>query len=215
VRPPEPERVVRVKVLADPSLRGRNPRWHDEVRGLVEAASDHFEKEFGIRFVTAKVSAWPETAKISSTRLLLNRLMEEVPLHDGDDDYDVVIAFTAEPVNIYVGGRARVDRVGDCRQGLGNYVVSAVFTRFDYQGRLAEPSLDVIALVHELGHIFGARHNREPGSIMHEDFDYRSEFDKTSREVILGNKFCPFGGARQPSQGLLPSPEVGEKGASR
>ncbi|MGH7829296.1 MAG: matrixin family metalloprotease, partial [Candidatus Binatia bacterium] len=80
-----------------------------------------------------------------------------------------------------------------CRDGLGNYLVSYVSNRFHYRGPNAEPELDVVALIHELGHIFGAEHVQDPGSIMHESFDYRTEFDQKSRETIFRNKFCAFG----------------------
>lgn len=188
-----PSRIVRIKALADPSLRERNPAWVEEVRGLVESASDTFEREFGIRFITQSTASWPEKERIASTAGLLVRLKEDFPVKNKREPYDLVIAFTAERVNVYAGGKARVDRIGNCEQGLGNYVVSAVSDKFRYSGPDADPELDVVALIHELGHIFGAEHTRETGSIMHENFEYRTEFDAKSRAVILKNKFCPFG----------------------
>lgn len=191
--PMAPERVVRVKIVADPKLREKNPRWVDGVAELLEAASDYFEKQFGIRFTAQKISPWPLEERISSTPLLLARLKKEVPLKDQDGHYDLIIGLTGEAVNVYFGGRGRVDRIGDCEQGLGNYVVSSVSTPLHRIRRDSEPELDVLALIHELGHIFGAEHTKEISSVMHEDFAYRTEFDKKSREVILKNKFCPFG----------------------
>ncbi|MBI2360888.1 MAG: hypothetical protein HYV04_18620 [Deltaproteobacteria bacterium] len=188
-----PERVVRVKALADPKLRQENPRWEEEIKELLQASSDYFEREFGIRLVAQKVAAWPQRERIASTTLLLSRLRREVPLTDANGNYDLVIAFTAEPVDIYSDGKARVDRIGNCQQGLGNYLVSAVSSPFRYRGPGAEPTLDVVALVHELGHIFGAEHTADTDSIMSKNFDYRTEFDKKNREIILRNKFCPFG----------------------
>ena len=187
------QRVVRVKALADPRLREDNPRWMEEVRGLVEAASDYFEREFGIRLVTQRVAPWPLKDRIPSTPSLMNRLKSEVPLKDPQGSYDLVIAFTGERVNIYFGGRARVDRIGNCQQGLGNYLVTSVSSPFHYRGPHAEPEIDVVALIHELGHIFGAEHIQDIDSIMHENFGYRTEFDKKNREIIFKNKFCPFG----------------------
>ncbi|MBI2209459.1 MAG: hypothetical protein HYU47_02485 [Deltaproteobacteria bacterium] len=188
-----PQRIVRVKAVADPRLREGNPRWAEEVGGLVEAASDYFEREFGIRLLTRKVAAWPVMDRIISTPSLMSRLKAEVPLRDAEGAYDLIVAFTGESVNIYFGGRARVDRIGNCRDGLGNYVVSSVSAPFRYRGPHAEPELDVVALIHELGHIFGAEHVQDSTSIMHENFDYRSDFDKRSREIVLKNKYCPFG----------------------
>lgn len=192
-RPAAPQRVVRVKALADPKLREDHPRWAEEVRGLMEAASDYFEREFGIRLATRKVAPWPLQDRIPSTPSLMARLKAEVPLRDAEGSYDLVVAFTGERVNIYLGGRARADRIGNCKEGLGNYLVSSVSAPFHYRGPDVEPQLDVVALIHELGHIFGAEHVQDTGSIMNENFDYRSEFDKKNREIILKNKFCPFG----------------------
>jgi hypothetical protein len=187
-----PQRIVRVKVLADPALRERNPRWDAEVRGLIEASSDYFENEFGVRFVTQSTAAWPQE-KISSTAELLTRLKQDFPLDRKNGDYDLIVAFTAERVNPYFGGRGRVDHIGNCREGLGNYVVTYVSRPFRYTGATREPTIDVIALVHELGHIFGAEHTPDTQSIMNENFDYRSEFDMKNRSVVLKNRSCPFG----------------------
>src|SRR5215472_762565 len=111
-----PPRTVRVQALADPALRERNPRWDDEVRGLIEASSDYFDNEFGVRFVVQSTAAWPAQEKIASTAGLMVRLKQEFPLDRKREAYDLLIAFTGERVNFYNGGRGRVDRIGDCRE---------------------------------------------------------------------------------------------------
>lgn len=197
--PPAPKRIVRVKVLADPKLRETNSGWAEGVRELLNEASNYFEKEFGIRFVTQSVHPWPIKERISSTALLLVRLKREIPLKDRNKHYDLVVALTGEFVNIYFDARARVDRIGNCQKGLGNFVVSSVSVPLHQYGPDPDRDLDVMALVHEFGHIFGAEHIQDLNSIMHKDFDYRTEFDKKSREVILKNRFCPFGkGSKKP-----------------
>ena len=192
VRGDVPDRIVRVKALADPKFRERNPQWREELRALVEASSDYFEREFGVRFVTHSTDAWPAEERIPSTAGLLARLKRDFPLDKKDESYDLIIAFTAERVSVYFGGKARVDRIGNCREGLGNYVVTSVSEPFRYGGTADEPVYDVVALIHELGHIFGAEHIQDTNSVMHENFDYRTEFDMKNRGVIIGNKLCPF-----------------------
>jgi Metallo-peptidase family M12 len=188
-----PQRSVRVKVLADVPFRARNPGWVQEARGLIEAASDYYEREFDIRLISQSVSAWPDQERISSTPSLLARLQKEFPLRSKDDSYDVIVAFTAEKVSRYLtAGRPRVDRIGNCAQGLGSYVIVPVGNIFHYKGPNEEPEYDVIAVIHEFGHVFGAEHVDDTQSIMHENFGYRTEFDAKNRAVIRQNRACPF-----------------------
>jgi hypothetical protein len=184
---------VRVKALADVSFRARNSRWPDEARGLIEAASDYYEREFGIRFVAQSAVPWPAKERIRSTVDLLARVEQDFPSQKKDGSYDLIVVFSAEGLSQYfVAGRPRVDRIGNCQQGLGNYVVTPVNKPFRYAGAHAEPEPDVITLIHELAHIFGAEHVEDRASIMHEDLGYRTEFDNKNRSIIAKNKLCPF-----------------------
>ena len=191
--PEPPQRVVRVKALADVSFRARNSRWPDEARGLIEAASDYYEREFGIRFVAQSAVPWPAEERIRSTVDLLARVEQDFPSQKKDGSYDLIVVFSAEGLSQYfVTGRPRVDRIGNCQQGLGNYVVTPVNKPFRYAGAHAEPEPDIITLIHELAHIFGAEHVEDRASIMHEDLGYRTEFDDKNRSIIAKNKLCPF-----------------------
>ena len=193
ISPDAPQRVVRARVLADVPFRARNPNWQAEARDLIEAASDYYEREFGIRIVSQSVAPWPEKERIPSTPLLLARLSKDFPIKSRTDGIDLTVAFTAEGVSRYfTAGRPRVDRIGDCDQGLGSYAVVPIDKIFRYAGPDVEPAVDVIALIHELGHIFGAEHVADVQSIMHEDFGYRTEFDSNNRAVIQKNRLCPF-----------------------
>jgi hypothetical protein len=188
-----PERVVRVKALVDPPFRSRNPGWDQEARGLIEAASDYYEEEFGIRLTTQSVSPWPEDERVPSTPALLARLQKQFPVASADGSYDIVIVFTGENVSrILTAGRPRVDRIGNCSQGLARYIVLPTKKLFRYTGQTAELDPDVITLVHEIGHVFGAEHVEDVNSIMNENFDYRSQFDAKNRTIIRNNRSCPF-----------------------
>ena len=188
-----PQRVVRVKVLADVPFRARNRNWAEEARGIVEAASDYYEREFDIRIMTQSVSPWPVTQRVDSTPALLSMLQKQFPIQSNDGNYDLIVSFTAENTSRYLtAGRPRVDRIGNCVQGLSNYVVVPVGKVFRYQSASAEPEFSVIALIHELGHVFGAEHVEDTASLMHESFDYRTEFDAKNRTVIQKNRTCSF-----------------------
>ena len=184
---------MRIKVLADVSFRARNPNWSQEVRGLIEAASDYYEREFDIRLITQNVAAWPETERIPSTPNLLAKIQKQFGGQAQQQGYDLLIAFTAEGVSrILTAGRPRVDRIGDCNQGLARFVVVPITKVFHYQGPNVEPEFDVIALIHELGHVFGAEHVNDRDSVMHEEFGYRTEFDAKNRATVQKNRLCPF-----------------------
>jgi metallopeptidase family M12-like protein len=191
--PDTSQRVVRVKVLADAPFRARNSNWAEEARGIVEAASDYYEREFDIRIMPQSVAAWPATRRIDSTPALLAVLKKEFPASSKDGSYDLIVSFTGENTTRYVSaGRPRVDRIGNCAEGLSNYVIVPVDRVFHYQGASAEPDLTVLALVHEFGHVFGAEHVDDTSSLMHENFGYRTEFDAKNRAVIQKNRFCQF-----------------------
>jgi metallopeptidase family M12-like protein len=191
--PDTSQRLVRVKVLADMPFRARHPNWAEEARGIVEAASDYYEREFDIRIMTQSVSAWPATQRVDSTPALLAMLQKEFPSASKDGSYDLIVSFTGENTTRYLtAGRPRVDRIGNCVQGLSNYIVVPVSKVFHYQGASAEPEFSVIALIHELGHVFGAEHVEDTASLMHENFGYRTEFDAKNRSVIQKNRTCPF-----------------------
>jgi hypothetical protein len=186
-----PQRFVRVKIVADAPFRARNPNWAEEARRLVEAASDYYEREFDIRIISQSVSAWPASTRVDSTPALLSMLQKEFPV--APDDYDLIVAFTAEKTSRYLtAGRPRVDRIGDCVQGLSKYIVVPISKVFRYEASTAEPGFDVIAIIHELGHVFGAEHVEDPQSIMHENFGYRTEFDAKNRAIIQQHRTCPF-----------------------
>lgn len=188
-----PQRIVRVKALAGPSFRARNPDWAHEMRARIEAASHYFEREFDIRFVTQSTAAWPEVDRTPSTMDRLARLKEDFPLDGKDRPYDLIVAFTAgTPSRYLVSGRSRVDRIGNCQHGLGNYLVATVTGVFRDAPEKSNPGYDTAVLVHEMAHIFGAEHVNNIHSIMHEKFDHRLAFDMRNHSVILKNRNCSF-----------------------
>jgi hypothetical protein len=165
----------------------------EELRARIEAASVYFEREFEIRFVTVNATAWPAWERIPSTVGLLVKLKQDFPTEKNDGAFDLIVAFTAEPISRYLAtGRPRADRIGDCRVGLGNYVVATASEIFRGAPKHPDLDYDTVALIHELAHIFGAEHVEDSDSIMNEKFDYRLVFDMKNRRVITGNRNCSF-----------------------
>jgi hypothetical protein len=193
LRDETPERTVRVKIVADAKLREKDPRWRETAAGLLRAASDFYEREFAIRLVAVGIEPWELAEGSPFVVTLMKRLVEKYPQQDQNHGFDVLVGLTGERVTFYFGGRSIVNRLGGCREGLANYIVSSVSDPYRYTGRSREPPLDAVALIHEFGHVFGAEHVKDTNSIMSEDFDYRSDFDAKSRAIVLKNKYCAFG----------------------
>ncbi|MCY4488231.1 MAG: M12 family metallo-peptidase [Deltaproteobacteria bacterium] len=185
-------RVVRVKVVADPALRRADAGWRHTARELLRAASDYYEREFNIRLALEAAEAWRVQGTTTSSVVLMRRLKSAYPRAGGDRPYDVVIGLTQQPLNFYRGGRARADRFGNCTEGLGNYIVSHVGEDFTYDD--GELNHDAAAIIHEMGHLFGAVHTNDRTSIMHADFALRTGFDAPNRAIVTGNRLCPFAG---------------------
>lgn len=185
-------RTVRVTVVADPALRKANPEWHSTAADLLEATSDYWENEFNIRLVPTAIEAWSLEESTTSSVTLMRLLKESYPRNARPAREDVVIGLTRQRVNFYNGGRARADRIGDCSDGLGNYIVSYVIEPFTYNGD--NLSHDVLALVHEMGHLFGAVHTSDSESVMNVSFAFRTDFDEKNRAMVMKNRGCPFAG---------------------
>jgi predicted Zn-dependent protease with MMP-like domain len=130
---------------------------------------------------------------VPSTPTLLARLLKQFPVAAADGSYDILVAFSGENVSrILSDGRPRVDRIGNCSQGLARYIVLPTRKLFRYTGQTTDLDSDVITLIHEIGHVFGAEHVEDFNSIMHENFDYRTEFDTKNSQIIRNSRSCPF-----------------------
>lgn len=166
------------------------PQWRDTASDLLDAVSDYWENEFSIRLKVVSIEPWPLEQTTSSSVTLMEFLRQAYPRDGGRARADIVIGLTRQRVNFYGGGRARADRLGDCKNGLGNYIVSYVMEPFVYSRD--EVNHDVLALVHELGHLFGATHTSDPESVMNGNFAFRTDFDPRNRAVVMQNRLCPF-----------------------
>jgi len=198
-RSSRPARVVRVKLAADPALRRYEPLWRDTARNLLWAVSDYYEERFGIRLTLQALEAWHVEGTTASSVTLMKRLKRSYPEAGGTLPHDVVIGLTQQPLNFYRGGRARADRFGNCTEGLGNYIVSHVGESYSYRDR--ELTEDVLALIHEMGHLLGAVHTDDPESVMNVDFDSRTGFDAANRAIVMRNRLCPFAEPHKASGG--------------
>ena len=187
---PAPERVVRVKVMVDSRLMVENRAWKDAVTTLVTRASEYYEDHFAIRLAITAMEEWVYAGETPFTSDLMVDLKSRLPLDGADPSYDLILGLTRQRISVYFG-RGRADRIGSCEEGLGRHVV--VFMSVPLYRNQDDLDTDATAVIHEIGHIFGAEHADDPDSIMNEHFRYRTEFDRLNREILLRNRLCPFG----------------------
>jgi len=192
LRPATPERLVKVKLVVDRRVRESNVSWRSHISRKFRAAADFFDDEFGIRLAVEGIHPWTPEEPVTSTGDLLKLLKAQVRLTDGRESFDLIVGFTQLPGRV-MPGHARVDEIGNCATGLGNYIALAVADTRGYgdDGQLRGDT-DVQSLIHEIGHIFGAEHVEDRDSIMAVYFKPYSDFDKKNRDVISKNKFCAF-----------------------
>ncbi len=162
-------REVPLRILADEEYRA-SPEWEKKAGRAVAIASKDFKKLFGIRFRISDVAAWdtegspPFLAKIAEA---LDRSVRK-----GTDEIVVLLTARECPEDAYKG-------FSIFREGI---VVLRDPKKPIELGRVLE---------HEIGHLYGAVHLRDPDSIM--DVQMRGEeFDEVNARLIRFNRLRDF-----------------------
>ncbi|MBU2439236.1 MAG: tetratricopeptide repeat protein, partial [Acidobacteria bacterium] len=163
------ERTVTLKVAVDEEFR-RQKNWRNEVLLTIRQVSDHFDRQFGIRFEIQQLVPWQSERSAETMYRLLNDLRGKV--YQGD--LDVVVGFTGQwrPTYVYAGVAA--------------YLRSCILVRrLSPQGQMRK------VLIHELGHLFGGVDLDEPGSVMNAAGPGET-FDTFTAEIIHINRNREF-----------------------
>ena len=187
------EIVVSVKVVGDEEYRlDRNP-WQEEAGNLLEAVSKVYQKEFGICFMITEFIEWdsPDLKPVeegwydlAGTQWLTDNAAWDIP-----SDGTLVVVLTGEDLTRRNPGMSLVTE----RRGFKEYYALA----------WADSENPRNGLVHEIAHLFDAKHpNEEWGWEYSEKYPSIMDpakvfsvvtFDPKNRKVILENrdKFQP------------------------
>ncbi len=180
-KPPEIRREIRVRIACDEEWRAQKG-WEKTARERLAAASAVYEKEFGIRWKAVDVVEWTSDDAAPSLDVLIHQAEREVP----HADVDVLLTFSGQ----MRGTGADRDYAA---AGLGRYYgPSAIVRQVERDGG---PSWYVSSLVHELGHVLGAWHSEDPGSVMAGTGRHVGppKFDAQSRAAIEVGRDVDFG----------------------
>lgn len=178
----DPPRIVTVTLLLDGT---------DDVAtslGLVRAAlreaSLVFQKDFGIKFKLVEFSAGRWFAPSDYFDCVAEfRRIERMPRKS-----DILLVFTTKSF-------FRLTQVGetDGEPVVGKESIDGVANIFKNNAIVRIAKRTDLLLLHELGHIFGARHSPDESSVMHEDeVSLTTAFDNESKEVINANRNRKF-----------------------
>lgn len=139
-----PVRTLRLKVVIDEECQ-QSYQIDSIIKQQIGIAAQRFEKRFGIRFETEKISHWKSDDSRDSMFALLDDLRSKIP----EDNFEVVLGITAQNLTDtdYVGAAAY----------LNSYILMQSPVRDSMWSSILE---------HEFAHLFGAVDLNEPGSIM-------------------------------------------------
>ncbi len=156
----------KVKLLVDPAIEryyrsGAKCSWHERIAAGQFRLRYDFYEQFGICLDFSDVHSWEHT---HSTLFGAAMAAERIPL----DEADIVVGLALIRGEKYTG-LAKMN---------GRFCVVNMYETW------------IITELHEVGHLFGARHSNDVTSIMYpESLFLRSCWDECNRRRILDNKY--------------------------
>jgi hypothetical protein len=179
--------TAHLKVLVDPELIAEDAAWIDYIQRTVSRASQIYREQFGITLELVAIGRWQvATAGMDSVALIAD--LKARPREGAD----VLVGVTNRPLDAGVSGRSE-NPTGDSPFNGAYAVVYAT---------PSHPEPHLRTLLHELGHIFGARDitdPRDPGWQAGSWMSYAAVrpgqspwIDAGNRERILQRKDKPF-----------------------
>lgn len=186
------ERTITALVIVHRGLVDRlKPKaWQTQALERVASASRLFEEQFRLRFVVGAFQIWDREVSLGERpHDLLDQLRGKISAGANE----IVIAFVPWP-------RLPPERIAG--PGAANFEKGYVLARADFGSASSES--ETITLVHELGHLFGAKHVYRIESVMGGDPRETARFDRFNEKIVMAHRLRDF-----------QAPEGGEDGIDR
>ena len=188
--PPDLEaRTITALVVVHKALIDQQPKdWQSQARERVASASHLFEDQFRLRFVVGTSQIWDREVWLSERpHDLLDQLRGEVSAGANE----IVIAFVPWP-------RLPPERIAG--GGAANFRKGYILVRADFG---AQPSAsETMTMVHELGHLFGAKHVYRIESVMGGDPPATARFDRYNEKIVMAHRVRNFQAADGREEGV-------------
>ena len=182
-----PEVIVSVKLVADEEYRQERNSWEEEAGRQLEATSEFYQKQFGIRFLADEFIEWespdltpaPEGVyELAGTQWLADNAADEIP-----NQGKLVVILTGEDLSRRNAGILLTTE----RRGFKEYYVLVWAGSINPQN----------GLIHEIAHFFGAKHPQEwsweyaekyPSVMDPVKVFSTNTFDPKNRQIVLKNR---------------------------
>ncbi len=188
--PPDLEvRTITALAVVHKALVDQQPKaWQSQARERVASASQLFEDQFRLRFAVGNFEIWDREVWLSERpHDLLDQLRGEVSAGANE----IVIAFVPWP-------RLPPERIAG--GGAANFRKGYILVRADFG---AQPSAsETMTMVHELGHLFGAKHVYRIESVMGGDPPATARFDRYNEKIVMAHRVRNFQAADGREEGV-------------
>jgi len=166
------------------------PGWERFVQDLIKQSSYHLNRQLGIEIVFKRIEGI-ETPSVTDAQSLVMGARSSWFIQLGQYVCNVVNAqtdldYVAERVNpedcdiiVYFTGKNYGSYLGCVNEIPGRY------TLITYDDRKHDFQKILHVFVHEIGHLFGAKHVSNENSVMRSGSFESLEFDKINRKLIL------------------------------
>lgn len=186
-------RTLKVRVWVDRDYQGQTPQWEPRVRAMFARASGLSRGAFGVELLPIVITTWDRAGSSQ-----LEPLLQQLEQQDSGEDVDLVVGFvsalTAFTATYHQLGMANVPGRHLVLRGIDNAeetdaIVGSLKLIGDDEKisvvRARKEHKETAVLLHELGHAYGAFHDREPDHFMSGTYAMgQTTFSERSQKVI-------------------------------